>query len=163
MKRSWCNRVPAQVLVPLQCTLIWDNEMHTPHTPLSVSIPEVPPPEYTIRTFTQTLDHFNAENSGTFAQRFLVTDKYYHRGTGAPIFAMTGAEGGDVTQFYDFAYGHAVEYARKRGALILFLEHRFFGESLPFRTGSDAPLPNRLGLLSVIARSRSWRRPVRPR
>eukprot|EP00035_Acanthoeca_spectabilis_P001204 m.78457 g.78457 ORF g.78457 m.78457 type:complete len:87 (+) comp10713_c0_seq1:262-522(+) len=43
MKRSWCNRVPAQVLVPLQCTLIWDNEMHTPHTPPYRSQKRLPP------------------------------------------------------------------------------------------------------------------------
>jgi hypothetical protein len=106
-------------------------------------------PEYEIRKFTQTLDHFNSENIGDFDQRLLVTDKYYRKGTGAPIFVFTGAEGGDVTKYYSYAYGHAVAYAQRKGGLIVFLEHRFFGKSLPFATGSDDPKPDKIGLLSV--------------
>jgi hypothetical protein len=43
-----------------------------------------PPPEYTIRTFEQTLDHFNVETAtsgttgtvaGTFEQRYLLADR----------------------------------------------------------------------------------------
>mmetsp|Transcript_17533 Transcript_17533/g.51923 ORF Transcript_17533/g.51923 Transcript_17533/m.51923 type:complete len:493 (-) Transcript_17533:93-1571(-) len=108
--------------------------------------------EYSVRHFTQTTDHFNAEtSSGTFLQRYLLTDKYYTNGSGAPIFVFTGAEGGDVTGLYGYAYGHPRAVARTHRALIVFLEHRFFGHSLPFGNGSasDAVRPDRIGLLSV--------------
>ena len=63
-------------------------------------------PEYTIHTFNQTLDHFNFESAatGTFPQRYLVHNSSWS-GPGSPIFVFTGAEGGDITSLYGFAYG----------------------------------------------------------
>eukprot|EP00041_Stephanoeca_diplocostata_P030001 m.896930 g.896930 ORF g.896930 m.896930 type:complete len:509 (-) comp23669_c0_seq8:2147-3673(-) len=107
------------------------------------------PPEYEIKYFNQSLDHFNFENPGTFTQRYLITTKYWGIGN-APIFVFTGAEGGDPSQFYSYSYGHPVALAKQLKGLIVFLEHRFFGKSLPFGTvDSYLPKSNRVGLLSV--------------
>eukprot|EP00041_Stephanoeca_diplocostata_P030000 m.896915 g.896915 ORF g.896915 m.896915 type:complete len:88 (-) comp23669_c0_seq7:3635-3898(-) len=38
------------------------------------------PPEYEIKYFNQSLDHFNFENPGTFTQRYLITTKYWGGG-----------------------------------------------------------------------------------
>jgi hypothetical protein len=84
-----------------------------------------------------------------FPQRYLVTDTAW-RGPPSPIFVFTGAEGGDVTQLYDYAYGHTVSVAKRQGALIVFLEHRFFGKSLPFGPNdSYTPASDRIALLTV--------------
>jgi len=46
--------------------------------------------------------------------------------------------------------GHAVAVAKRHHALIVFLEHRFFGSSLPFGpVDSYSPTASRIGLLSV--------------
>lgn len=39
------------------------------------------PPEYEIKLFNQSLDHFNFENPGIFQQRYLITTKYWGGGT----------------------------------------------------------------------------------
>ncbi|EFA77060.1 hypothetical protein PPL_09813 [Heterostelium album PN500] len=75
--------------------------------------------------FTQRVDHFNQANQQTFQQRYIVNDAYWN-GNG-PVFFMLNGEGpmslGTVTglQF--------VNWAQEFGALIVTLEHRYFGAS----------------------------------
>eukprot|EP01128_Nolandella_sp_AFSM9_P007563 TRINITY_DN4186_c0_g1_i1.p1 TRINITY_DN4186_c0_g1~~TRINITY_DN4186_c0_g1_i1.p1 ORF type:complete len:482 (-),score=127.98 TRINITY_DN4186_c0_g1_i1:183-1502(-) len=80
--------------------------------------------------FTQELDHFDAQETRTWSQRFFVNDTFFN-GTG-PIFFQIGGEGaispGYVTSL------EFVNYGMKSNALLVALEHRFFGQSHPFST-----------------------------
>lgn len=52
--------------------------------------------QYTVKYFTQRLDHFNVADGRTFQQRYLVYEEQWD-GWG-PIFLYTGNEG-DITMF----------------------------------------------------------------
>lgn len=103
--------------------------------------------KFEILHYTQTLDHFNRQNDGTFAQRYFVLSAYY-KGHGWPIFAYCGGEQGDLYQEWD-RYGFVLDLAKEAGALVIYMEHRFFGYSAPFGNQSFVRGPHRLGLLSV--------------
>jgi len=103
--------------------------------------------KFDILQYNQTLDHFNRQNDGTFAQRYFVLSAYY-KGHGSPVFAYCGGEQGDLYQEWD-RYGFVLELAKDVGALVIYMEHRFFGYSAPFGSQSFARGPHRLGLLSV--------------
>eukprot|EP01136_Pigoraptor_vietnamica_P001225 Opistho-1_new@27578 len=83
---------------------------------------------YEPQWFTQKVNHFDPSDDRTWKQRFFINSDYW-KGPGYPIFLMIGGEGpiGDryVSQF------SFVEDAKANGALILALEHRFYGESFP--------------------------------
>jgi pimeloyl-ACP methyl ester carboxylesterase len=103
--------------------------------------------KFEILYYNQTLDHFNRQNDGRFSQRYFVLSAYY-KGHGSPIFAYCGGEQGDLYQEWD-RYGFVLELAKDAGALVVYMEHRFFGFSAPFGGESFQRGPHRLGLLSV--------------
>lgn len=119
--------------------------MQVPHEP-----PD-PKGEYTfsLKWFKQRMDHFNKKHDGRFWQRYFVYDKFSKHEENHPLFVFCGAEQGDIELEWD-NYGFLVEFARAEGATVLWLEHRFFGKSLPFgeeeafQSSSD-----RVGLLSL--------------
>lgn len=83
--------------------------------------------------YDQTLDHFNyrPESYSTFKQRYVVNSKHWG-GTdyGAPIFAFLGAEApidGDIA-----TAGFLTDNAAQFRALLVYIEHRFYGESIPY-------------------------------
>lgn len=75
----------------------------------------------------QPLDHFNRRDVRTFPQRFFVNEAYWQRPHG-PVFLFIGGEG-PIFEF-DVLAGHHVDMAEKHGALLLALEHRFYGNSI---------------------------------
>jgi lysosomal Pro-X carboxypeptidase len=79
----------------------------------------------------QFLDHFGWRTE-TFQERVFVYDKWFTPGQG-PIFFYTGNEA-DVTLFANLT-GLMWENAQEFGALVVFAEHRFFGDSLPCEGG----------------------------
>ncbi|ERN16214.1 hypothetical protein AMTRI_Chr11g95870 [Amborella trichopoda] len=88
---------------------------------------------YEIKYFTQTLDHFNYVPWGyeTFQQRYLINSKYWGGPIDkAPIFVYTGNEG-DVEWFAQNT-GFMFENAPYFKALLVFIEHRYYGESIPY-------------------------------
>ncbi|KNC51652.1 peptidase S28 family protein [Thecamonas trahens ATCC 50062] len=106
-------------------------------------------PAYTTQWVTQELDHFDfttrgADGATTFKQRMIFTDKYYDERTGGPIFLYTGNEG-DIVSFYNNT-GLIFEFAERLGAFVLFIEHRYYGETLPF--GADSFTPENIRLCS---------------
>lgn len=96
--------------------------------------PAAPPPpvvQYETRYFTQRLDHFNElpASNGTFRQRYLVNGTFWG-GAAAPVFVYAGNEG-DVALFASNT-GFMWEAAPRFRAMLVFVEHRYYGESLPF-------------------------------
>ncbi|XP_078100448.1 thymus-specific serine protease [Sander vitreus] len=75
----------------------------------------------------QQLDHFNRQDVSTFPQRFFVNEAYWQRPDG-PVFLFIGGEG-PIFEF-DVLAGHHVDMAEENGALLLALEHRFYGDSI---------------------------------
>ncbi|XP_036932963.1 thymus-specific serine protease [Acanthopagrus latus] len=75
----------------------------------------------------QKLDHFNRQDARTFPQRFFVNEAYWQSPDG-PVFLFIGGEG-PIYEF-DVLAGHHVDMAEQHGALLLVLEHRFYGDSI---------------------------------
>ncbi|XP_030522324.1 lysosomal Pro-X carboxypeptidase-like [Rhodamnia argentea] len=82
--------------------------------------------------FNQTLDHFNyrPESYTTFRQRYLINSKYWgSANSSAPIFVYLGAEApidGDL-----IGIGFLTDNAAQFEALLVYIEHRYYGESIP--------------------------------
>ncbi|KAK8447257.1 hypothetical protein SEVIR_8G036400v4 [Setaria viridis] len=92
----------------------------------------VPPMvQYETRHYTQRLDHFNSAPSSyaTFQQRYLINGTFW-RGKTSPIFLYAGNEG-DVELFTNNT-GFMWEAAPRFGAMLVFIEHRYYGKSMPF-------------------------------
>jgi len=79
--------------------------------------------------FNQTLDHFNPADNTTFQQRYFVTDQYWDRQNGQVILYICGegpCNGVPENKLF------ISTLAKENNALILALEHRFYGLSQPF-------------------------------
>eukprot|EP01031_Cornospumella_fuschlensis_P033113 gene33113-40055_t len=93
--------------------------------------------------FEQRLDHFDRQNSATFQQRFFVNETWWSKDVNAPVFLCVGGEGPPLDRTVLVNSVHCndmVEIAPKHGALLLALEHRYYGPSNPF--GEDFSTPN---------------------
>ena len=90
------------------------------------------------KLFGQQLDHYNylvdvENNVQQWGQRYSVQDDWYG-GAGSPIFLFLGGEAN--MDFFCFQTVAIREWAKQFKALYVVLEHRFYGDSLPF--GKDA-------------------------
>lgn len=93
----------------------------------------VKPAALTPGTFQQPIDHFGhfgALSGQTFAQRYWVDSEYASQSDTAPIIYHICGEG-DAEQGY-FLNDNAIEWAKTLGAHLVYLEHRYYGKSLPF-------------------------------
>ncbi|KAK4343216.1 hypothetical protein RND71_039032 [Anisodus tanguticus] len=104
---------------------------------------------YETNYFTQILDHFNynPQSYQNFQQRYLLNDKYWGGSkNNAPIFVYTGNEG-DIEWFTQNT-GFMFEIAPHFKALLVFIEHRFYGKSIPYRGDKEIAYSNKstLGL-----------------
>ncbi|GJW92099.1 lysosomal Pro-X carboxypeptidase [Tanacetum coccineum] len=82
--------------------------------------------------YNQTLDHFNykPESYATFPQRYFILSKWWGGAKkNAPIFVYLGAEQAldDMPSTVGFMYENAPSFK----ALLVYLEHRFYGKSNP--------------------------------
>lgn len=98
--------------------------------------------DYETAYFNQTLDHYNyyqGINSETWQQRYLYNDTFW---SGAdelgPILFYCGNES-PVETYWNTDRFIIDVLAPELGAYIVFVEHRFFGESLPFGNNSFNP------------------------
>ncbi|XP_074646567.1 thymus-specific serine protease-like [Tubulanus polymorphus] len=80
-------------------------------------------PEY----LTQPLDHFDPRVTLTYQQRHWANDEFWRKPDG-PVFLYIGGEG--ALSSLAIQNGHIVELAEKYGALLLAVEHRFYGKSV---------------------------------
>lgn len=81
------------------------------------------------------LDHFSfplTSETKTFKQRFFVCDQYWR--PGGSILFYTGNEA-DVTLYLNNS-GLLFELAPKFDAMVVWAEHRYYGKSKPFGSGS---------------------------
>lgn len=85
----------------------------------------------TEKKFQQTLDHYQEKDLRKFDQRYFENLAYYDGNPGRPILLYIGGE----SEFSEAAYiqrGSITKIAKETNAIILGLEHRFFGNSQPF-------------------------------
>ncbi|XP_011260887.1 lysosomal Pro-X carboxypeptidase [Camponotus floridanus] len=100
---------------------------------------------YDIKTFNVRVDHFSFAVQDTFNLRYLINDTWCKTVKNAPIFFYTGNEG--RIELFAENTGFLWEIAPKFGALVIFAEHRYYGESLPYGNQSFAN-PRYLGYLT---------------
>ncbi|XP_071862941.1 lysosomal Pro-X carboxypeptidase [Bombus fervidus] len=100
--------------------------------------------KYEIKTIDMPVDHFSFSVSDTFKLRYLVNNTWQIK-KDAPIFFYTGNEGNieNFAQNTGFMWDIAPEF----GALLIFAEHRYYGESMPYGNKSYMDL-NHLGYLT---------------
>eukprot|EP01116_Phalansterium_solitarium_P011372 TRINITY_DN2702_c0_g1_i1.p1 TRINITY_DN2702_c0_g1~~TRINITY_DN2702_c0_g1_i1.p1 ORF type:complete len:504 (-),score=120.63 TRINITY_DN2702_c0_g1_i1:167-1585(-) len=86
--------------------------------------------------FNQTIDHLNpVYNSATFQQKYYINDQYFQLPSSGPIVIVLYINGegpiyGPPSSSDDFT----VMIAQNLSALLVTLEHRYYGESRPFAT-----------------------------
>lgn len=99
---------------------------------------EVRPSSLAAGTYSQDVDHFGAASGQKFNQRYWVESSYANASspTTAPVILHICGEG-DATQGY-FLNDNAIAWAKSLGAHIVYLEHRYYGQSLPFSDLSSA-------------------------
>ncbi|CAL1674146.1 unnamed protein product [Lasius platythorax] len=100
--------------------------------------------KYEIKTFDVRVDHFSFAVQDTFKLRYLVNDTW-RKTEDAPIFFYTGNEG--RIEVFAENTGFLWEIAPQFDALVIFAEHRYYGESLPYGNRSFAD-PRHLGYLT---------------
>nr|XP_012591565.1 lysosomal Pro-X carboxypeptidase isoform X1 [Microcebus murinus]XP_012591566.1 lysosomal Pro-X carboxypeptidase isoform X1 [Microcebus murinus]XP_012591567.1 lysosomal Pro-X carboxypeptidase isoform X1 [Microcebus murinus]XP_012591568.1 lysosomal Pro-X carboxypeptidase isoform X1 [Microcebus murinus]XP_012591569.1 lysosomal Pro-X carboxypeptidase isoform X1 [Microcebus murinus]XP_012591570.1 lysosomal Pro-X carboxypeptidase isoform X1 [Microcebus murinus]XP_020142226.1 lysosomal Pro-X carb len=84
---------------------------------------------YSVHYFQQKIDHFGFTIMKTFKQRYIIADKYWKKDGGSILF-YTGNEG-DIIWFCNNT-GFMWDVAKELKAMLVFAEHRYYGESLPF-------------------------------
>lgn len=92
-----------------------------------------PVAKYHVRNYTQILDHFSfvPESYQTFQQRYLInSDHWGGASTKSPIFVYTGNEG--FIEWFTQNAGFMFDIAPQFKAMLVFIEHRFYGHSMPF-------------------------------
>ena len=82
------------------------------------------------------LDHFGSDGARLWDQRFFV-DQSMWCGEGCPIFLMIGGEGTERAPSKHMFMGYLAE---KHQAMMVSLEHRFYGESFPTSDMSNSNL-----------------------
>ncbi|KAK4358642.1 hypothetical protein RND71_020871 [Anisodus tanguticus] len=93
------------------------------------------PKEFETYYYNQTLDHFNygPKSYSIFKQRYIINSKYWGgSNSSSPIFAYLGAEApidGDI-----LGIGFLTDFAPRFKALLVYMEHRYYGKSRPFGT-----------------------------
>jgi len=94
--------------------------------------------------YDQRNDHFSKNDVSTWKQRYIVNETFWG-GNGSPIFVMLGGEG--PLSEVELA-GHFIlnEKAKQYGALMVSVEHRFYGKSVP---GDGTLKTDNLRLLSA--------------
>ncbi|XP_034830047.1 lysosomal Pro-X carboxypeptidase [Maniola hyperantus] len=85
--------------------------------------------KYETKWFKVPLDHFGYQRNESFNIKYLENEEHWDRGSG-PIFFYTGNEGQIETfaQHTGFMWDIAPHYRAK----LVFAEHRYYGQSMPF-------------------------------
>ncbi|XP_012347648.1 lysosomal Pro-X carboxypeptidase [Apis florea] len=100
--------------------------------------------KYEIKTIDMPVDHFSFSVSDTFKLRYLINGTW-QKTNNAPIFFYTGNEGN--IEIFAQNTGFMWDIAPEFEALLVFAEHRYYGESMPYSNKSYTDL-NHLGYLT---------------
>ncbi|KAL9236413.1 hypothetical protein vseg_011088 [Gypsophila vaccaria] len=94
--------------------------------------------------FTQKLDHFSTlAEEITFQQTVVVDDSHWEAGRG-PFLVYLGDESGMYSSFDPSPFPLLETIARETKALIVCIEHRFYGQSKPFGSIEKAMADHRV-------------------
>lgn len=109
-------------------------------SPAVISAAGAPP----VQRFAQRVDHFDALNNASWPQRYFANETFWAAGDRSAVFLCVGGEGPALEPSVVVTGGShcadAVVLAARTGALLLALEHRFYGESVPAPDVSTASL-----------------------
>ncbi|KAI4334307.1 hypothetical protein L6164_019017 [Bauhinia variegata] len=111
------------------------NKQHEPQTMSYFPLRENLKTSY----YTQRLDHFNyrPDSYSTFQQRYMINFKHWGGAkSSAPIFAYLGAEAPVDDDISDV--GFLRDKAPQFNALLVYIEHRYYGKSIPFGSWEEA-------------------------
>ncbi|XP_065865766.1 uncharacterized protein [Euphorbia lathyris] len=89
--------------------------------------------------YNQTLDHFNfnPQSFDTFQQRYVINSKYWGgRNSNSPMFVYLGAEAPIDNDL--LVVGFLTDNAARFNALLVYIEHRYYGKSIPFGSREEA-------------------------
>ncbi|CAG9806456.1 unnamed protein product [Chironomus riparius] len=89
--------------------------------------PPPSPPEFHVRWFNLPIDHFTSTNPRTWDIRYLINENLYREN--GPIFIFVGGSDEITPEF--ILRGNMFEVAQSQGGVMVALEHRYFGQSLP--------------------------------
>ena len=105
-------------------------------------------PNVTEYWFDTVVDHFNFRPTAeaTFPLRYFVNDQYYANSS-SPVLFYAGNEA-PILQFVENS-GFLWESAKQLQAMVVFAEHRYYGESFPFGSPEAALTPHNISYLSV--------------
>ena len=99
------------------------------------SLPQVDPSEFTEEFIDSRVNHFDWQDQRTYRHRYFKNDKYWDR-TNGPIFInLCGEYVCSINPSRMFPWQLAAQYH----ALMLSVEHRYYGKSQPT---SDWSIPN---------------------
>eukprot|EP00656_Telonema_subtile_P052738 TRINITY_DN7427_c0_g1_i1.p1 TRINITY_DN7427_c0_g1~~TRINITY_DN7427_c0_g1_i1.p1 ORF type:complete len:488 (-),score=107.04 TRINITY_DN7427_c0_g1_i1:108-1571(-) len=104
---------------------------------------EYPAPRYVL----QPQDHFDASNKRTWLQAYYVNDTFFTKGSDAPVFLCVGGEGPPIDGSAVVSSVHcnvAVEWLAETKALMIAVEHRYYGchnmSACPYSAQDQDPL-----------------------
>jgi len=97
--------------------------------------------------YEQQIDHFNFGTNGTFSQRYFVNDSFWTPQSNDPIFVYAGNEA-NILKFVN-ASGFMFDIAPEFSAMVVFIEHRYYGESFPFKESKSYYDHDKIGYLTV--------------
>ena len=101
------------------------------------------------QTFQVPLDHFNASDNEEFTMRYLVNISHVaENDTSPPILFYAGNEG-PVEQFWENSGFLTNNLSATLKGAVLFAEHRYYGDSMPFDNKKMAYEKENLRFLSV--------------
>jgi pimeloyl-ACP methyl ester carboxylesterase len=101
-------------------------------------------------TWDAPIDHFNADDTTTFEQRYYLDAQYFQpsaNSTTGLVFLMIGGEG----TLEGPPGGFVAELGNEHNALLVALEHRFYGESFPNHDMSTEALSQYLTVDQALA------------
>ncbi len=85
-------------------------------------------PEEAAHTWDAPVDHFDARDTSTYQQRYFLDAQYVQPSTNSTlVFLLIGGEG----TLTGPPKGFVAELGKEYGALLVALEHRFYGKSFP--------------------------------
>jgi lysosomal Pro-X carboxypeptidase len=87
------------------------------------------PEGYTLGHWDNYVDNYSSLED-TFTLKYYYNDQYFNSTTGGPMLFYCGNEG--AIEMFINNTGFITTMAESMSALVVFAEHRYFGDSLPY-------------------------------